>query len=951
MFNTIKNNNPHWQQTIERIVKSVVSIQFSQVSAFDTESACCSQATGFIVDSKRGIILTNRHVVGPGPFSGYAVFDNHEEIPVKPIYRDPVHDFGFLQFDPNLVKYMKVQHLTLRPDLAKVGVEIRVVGNDNGEKLSILSGFISRLNRNAPDYGSLTYNDFNTEYIQAAASASGGSSGSPVVNIDGHAIALQAGGSTNASTDFFLPVNRVLRALNCIQKNIPITRGTIQVTWILKPFDECRRLGLSPDSEARMRSLYPNAIGLLVADIILPEGPADKLIKEGDTLISINGKSIFSFISVDEILDSNVDQNIDIVVQRSGKDFSINCKVQNLHSITPDRYVQVSGAIFHTLSYQMARMFGLPVKGVFICYASGSFRRSNDTGWLIDSIDNKEIPDLDTFIEVMKSIPDGARVPFVCRHVTDMHSPKVRTTYIDRHWYKTFKLAIRNDESGLWDFVDLGDPLPMEKLKPLNAKFIDLPSDEEGARNLSRSIVGLSSQFPITIDSYYFSGRNGSGLIIDAKKGYVLTSRYFVPHDLGNFHITIAGSIIVPAKVIFLHPLYNYAILKYDPSLVLAPLQTPKFSDEPLKRGEKVLFVGNNFSRVASQETRITDISPNNMPKNSSAPRYRASNIKAITIDTNLSSKYGSGVLSDKDGTIRGLWLSCLGETRDDGSDSVYHAGIDATDALDVIRAFQNSDEIPKVRIVDAEVTEIPLSKSRIMGVPEEWISKLENVEGIDRINFLTVSSITCPNFEESEIKSGLEIGDILLAVNDKLISSISDFKVMFTTEELKFTIVRKKKVSNINVKTVEIENTDDIVMWCGALIQKPFHAVRQSMKQLPSGVYISSLSGCSPAMHYGLHSTNFITHVNEQKTSTMEEFLRIIKEIPDNTYVKVRLISFDNIPFALSIKTNYHYFPTFELKKNTKENKWLSIKCNNTDKKEEIKEINVDVNGDTEMK
>ena len=87
-------DTPEWQATIEKVVKSVVSIHFCQTASFDTDPAISSEATGFVVDAERGYILTNRHVVCAGPFWGYCVFDNHEECDVYPCYVDCVHDFG-----------------------------------------------------------------------------------------------------------------------------------------------------------------------------------------------------------------------------------------------------------------------------------------------------------------------------------------------------------------------------------------------------------------------------------------------------------------------------------------------------------------------------------------------------------------------------------------------------------------------------------------------------------------------------------------------------------------------------------------------------------------------------------------------------------------------------------------------------------------------------------------
>lgn len=913
------SNNNRWQETITKVVKSVVSIQFSQVSNFDTETAIVSEATGFVVDSENGYILTNRHVVGPGPFCGYVVFDNHEEAVVKPIYRDPIHDFGFLQFDPKSIKHMKISQLELKPTAAKVGTEIRVVGNDAGEKLSILAGFISRLDRNAPDYGELTYNDFNTEYIQAAAAASGGSSGSPVVNEEGYAVALQAGGSSEASTDFFLPVYRPLRTLRCLQNNLPITRGDIQVEWQLKPFDECRRLGLTEEAEAKARETFPDKIGLLVAELILPEGQGDGLIKEGDTLISINDEYVSTFVRVDEILDENVGKELKFVLHRCGEEVVINIKIGDLHAITPDRYVEVAGASFNDLSYQVARCYAIPVRGVFINDASGSFEFAiyEKNGWILETVDDKPTPNLDAFIEVMKSIPDKKNVPLTYRHVTDLHTESVNLVYIDRHWQSSFRLAKRNDKTGLWDFTDIQEKaLPPIENEPRNAKFIDIPF-KEGCSSLVRSFVQVRTISPIPIDSPPLRKEIGYGVVLDATNGYVLVSRKFVPHDMCDIFLVFAESIDVPAKAVFLHPNLNYAIVKYEPKLVLAGVQTPKFSNKRLRRGEKAYFVGYNHNlRLVADDVTVSSVASLNIPPNPLSPRYRGTNLETIIVDNKLSQECSTGVLADSDGTIRAFWLTYLGESNcDQSSDVLYKMGLDVTHLTEVIENLKSNKVPDNLRILDAEFSTLPILACRSRGVPQKWITKFEEVCE-DEMKFLTVKRVS--GYFKNQRPNPLKAGDIILSVDDSIVTTMRDFNTMYHKDSLNFKVIRQKKELDINVPTIETSslNTSHAAFWCGALLQAPHHSVCQIMESIPSGIYVTKKSSGGPAQQYGIATNSFISHVNDIETNNLEDFINVVKDIPDNTYIKLRLVSFDRVPIAISVKTNYHYFPTAELKK-----------------------------------
>ncbi|GJC89502.1 pro-apoptotic serine protease NMA111 [Colletotrichum liriopes] len=868
-FNNVPIAQEHktWQNTIDNVIRAVVSIHYSHPYSFDGEDATVGQATGFVVDVMNGYVLTNRHVLGAGPFSGFIVFSDHEAVNAHSAYRDPIHDFAFLRFDPKAVKHMELYALDLRPDLAEVGVDIRMVGNDAGEHLSIASGTISRLDRNAPLYA-YGYQDFNTSYIQASTGSSGGSSGSPVVNIEGFAVALQAGRrSDGASTNYFLPLDRPLRALECIRNDKPVIRGDIQCQFLLEPFEECCRLGLSSEEEQEARRAFPKNNTLLVAKVVLAQGQSDQKIMEGDILIKVNDKRVVQFTELSNILDSNVGNVVRFQLQRGGENIKVDIEVGDLHKITPDRFVSVAGASFHSLSYQLARRYGVACQGVFLCNAAGSFIFGDSQDLLIQAVDQKDTPDLVTFIEVMKKIADRSDVVITYKLLWDWSVQKTTTVCIDRHWSPIMEMGVRNDKTGVWDFTILAHPLPSKPPAACSAFIKHEDTNHRPVADLAHSLVNVSCSRPFELDGAIDCTNTGS--------------RYYLARNCAPLHVRCNrhywGAVAVEAKLVFLHPLQNYAIVQYDAKRVHAPVLSAKLSTEDITQGTSTTFWGHTpWGDSVQCSTTVTGVTALATPENRKAPAYRAVNVEDVLVDTILGHKYGGGVLTANDGTVQALLLSYRGLDY-----SMRYHGLAAYHLLHVVSQMRQGTP-PKLRMLSVQFEPVDMVQAGIMGVSKEWLHRVANASKTHP-QLLKVKKRVLEHGQQSY--SLLE-NDILLALIGQVITSYSDLDVMYHHEALDAIIVREGKEIHIKAHTIAAEDveTDRLVFFCGATLQRPHHAVRQQASQLHSNVYVSACQHGSPSNQYGLKPVRFITHVNGKPTSDLEAFLAVVQKIPNDT-------------------------------------------------------------------
>lgn len=141
--------------------------------AFFEDDAGTHKGAGFLVDKKRGWILTNAHVSGRGNAEVQVAFYSSNFELADVVYVDPELDLAILRVEPTKLPEYSIEASLQCDTVTLNGAEVAAFGHPHGLNFSASRGIVSRLR---------TYDGL--DWIQTDAAINPGNSGGPLIDLD-----------------------------------------------------------------------------------------------------------------------------------------------------------------------------------------------------------------------------------------------------------------------------------------------------------------------------------------------------------------------------------------------------------------------------------------------------------------------------------------------------------------------------------------------------------------------------------------------------------------------------------------------------------------------------------------------------------------------------------------------------------------------------------------------
>jgi S1-C subfamily serine protease len=265
-----------FEQIVRKVGPAVVSLEAVKPASRTSKGKPVDDSgSGFLVQfpgHKDVFVLTNNHVINQAAVHQITVSLGDSRV-LRPqrVWTDPETDLAVLSLNSDSLPTATLAD----SDRVRVGQWVLAFGSPFGLSQTVTHGIISARERGSVSLGStIRIKDF----LQTDAAINPGSSGGPLVNLDGEVIgintAIASPSGANTGIAFSIPINLARQiALQLIEKG-KITRGYLGVQ-LAPGFEatEAIKLGLGRAQGALVEGVHPDtpaaAAGLRRRDVIL----------------------------------------------------------------------------------------------------------------------------------------------------------------------------------------------------------------------------------------------------------------------------------------------------------------------------------------------------------------------------------------------------------------------------------------------------------------------------------------------------------------------------------------------------------------------------------------------------------------------------------------------------------------------------------------------------------
>ena len=345
----------------------------------------------------------------------------------------------------------------------------------------------------------------------------------------------------------------------------------------------------------------------------------------------------------------------------------------------------------------------------------------------------------------------------------------------------------------------------------------------------------------------------GSGVIVDAGRGLVLTNHHVIENST-RIEVTLSDARVIEAKVVGSDPGTDIALLELDEAEGLTEMALGE--SENLQVGDFVLAIGNPFGLTHTVTSGIVSALGRTINRARSRQGRPSPIEDFIQTDASINPGNSGGALVNMRGELVGIPSNILSRSGD-------NAGIGFAIPTSIAR------EIMRQLMVFGEVR-----RGRLGVVVGNVDTELAETLDLDEAAGALVQEVVPDSAAE---KAGVEPGDVIVRVNDKKIQTSNDLVnavgLRAVGDEVTLEIVgaegNSRQVQAILGGLVAATGNDIHPALAGA-------ALTDSDAGEYEGVLVETIEEGSTAQRSGLRADDMIVAVNRVRVRNIEQFRKI---------------------------------------------------------------------------